>query len=302
MLLKNNNPYLDKLRIIQLIETDFNGIIKILINRRLMRHTDSQRTNSNQTYGGRQGHITYDDMIISQLSTDITCLNRSNLLIIFNNADECYDRMCPQLYFLVLRRMSCPKSVVSCYTRTLAHLVHKILTAHAVSTQSITLKFGGSCQGSAGSGASWHCYMEPLLDALSHYSPGCQFTDVTITIHFLLYLIGYIDDNSILCTPVIDLRQTATNVFQCWQTLLHHTGGDLSLTKCVFTMVTWIATSNGELHMTSIKDTPVDLIIQDTPLYAVCISRVEPSHAEHIIQVQMAATTQISTEFNYRLG
>ena len=138
MLLKKDKPYLTQLRIIQLIEADFNGALKILLSCRLMRHADTNGINSRQTHGGRQGHSTYDAMVISQLSTDITRLNKSNLLVMFNDADGCYDRIRPEPISLLVRRMSCPKQIAACHTRTLVHMVHKVLTAHGISLQSIT--------------------------------------------------------------------------------------------------------------------------------------------------------------------
>ena len=109
MLLKKNRPYITHLRIIQLIEADFNGSLKILLSRRLMRHADKFGVNSDQTHGGRQGRSTYDAMIISQLTNDITRLNKSNLLALFNDADGCYDRMRPELCSVTLRRDGCPQ-------------------------------------------------------------------------------------------------------------------------------------------------------------------------------------------------
>ena len=91
MLLKKDRPYITKMRIIELIEADFNASMKILLSRRLMRHADKSGVNNAQTHGGRQGRSTYDAMIISQLTTDITRLNKSNLLVIFNDAGDCYD-------------------------------------------------------------------------------------------------------------------------------------------------------------------------------------------------------------------
>ena len=53
--------------------------------------------------------------------------------------------------------------------------------------------------------------------------------------------------------------------------------------------------------MATIHDTPGDLNIIDTPTKSVCIRRVEPSHAERILGVRMAATAQMTTEYAYRL-
>ena len=310
MLLKKELPYIDKLRIIQLIEADFNAAMKILLSRRLMRHADHAGANSNQTHGGRQGRSTYDAMIISQLSTDITRLNRSNLLVKFNDADGCYDRMRPELCSIVLRRDGCPKSVASCHSKTITHMKHKILTAHGESIitiiNTLLLKLGGTGQGSAGSGPSWHCHMEPLIDALIKFSPGFQFTDITNTIKFIQYIIGYIDDNTIMCnlpnnTFTQVLLQTATSVLQSWQRLLRHTGGDLSLPKCLFTLITWVPTKNGELRMATVDETPGNINIQTSPTTTKTIRRVEPDHAERILGVRMAATVQMKTEHIYRL-
>lgn len=115
MLLKKDRSYIDKIRILQLIEAVFNGDVKILLSRRLMRHADNAGVNSMQTHGGRQGRSTYDVLIISVLTTYITRLNKSNLLLTFNDADGYCDRMCPELCSITLRRDGGPKYVVSCH-------------------------------------------------------------------------------------------------------------------------------------------------------------------------------------------
>ena len=120
------------------------------------------------------------------------------------------------------------------------------------------------------------------------------------------YIIGYIDDNIILCnllndTPTHMLLQTATTVIQSWQRLLRHTGGDLSLPKYLFTIVTWISTNKGDLKMASIQESPGNLIIQNTPTSNECIRRVEPEYAERILGVRMSATEKMKIEFDFRL-
>ena len=148
--------------------------------------------------------------------------------------------------------------------------------------------------------------MEPLLDALTQFSPGFQFTDVTTSISFLQHIVGYIDDNTIMCnlpdnTPTNVLLQTATTVLQSWQRLLRHTGGDLSLPKCLFTLVTWVPTTKGDLRMATIAETPGDIMIQNTPTTTEIIRRVKLNHAERILGVRMAVTAQMKTEYMYRL-
>ena len=149
--------------------------------------------------------------------------------------------------------------------------------------------------------------MEPLLAALKQFSPGFQFTDVSNLVSFLQHIVGYIDDNTIMCnlpneTPTDILLQTATTVLQSWQRLLRHTGGDLSLPKCLFTLVTWVQNKKGDLRMATIAETPGDILIQNTPTITVTIRRVEPSHAGRILGVRMSVTAQMKTEYTYRLS
>ena len=102
-------------------------------------------------------------------------------------------------------------------------------------------------------------------------------------------------------TPTDVLLQTTTTVLQSWQRLLRHTGEDLSLIKCLFTLVTWVPTTKGDLRMAMIAETPGDIMIQNTPTTTETIRRVEPNHSERILGVRTSITAQIKTEYTYRL-
>lgn len=80
-----------------------------------MGYADNAGPNSTQTHGKRQGRITYDTMMISQLFTSITRLNKSYLLITYNDTDGCYAMMKSELCSIVLYRMGYPKAVASCH-------------------------------------------------------------------------------------------------------------------------------------------------------------------------------------------
>lgn len=111
MLLQKDKPYVDKLRIIQLIETDVNAALKILLNRRIMWYTIALGANSTQIYDGRQDRSTYDNMLIIQLSNAITRLDHSNLLLTFNDADGCYNRMWQDMCTIAKYQVGCTRLV-----------------------------------------------------------------------------------------------------------------------------------------------------------------------------------------------
>lgn len=97
-----------------------------------------------------------------------------------------------QLYFA---KKDTPMVLHHATPQTIVQMVHKILAAHGILIETnanmLTLKLDGTGQGSAESGVLWHCHMEPMLNALTQFSPRFQFTDVTHLIHFIQYIIGY---------------------------------------------------------------------------------------------------------------
>ena len=114
-----------------------------------------------------------------------------------------------------------PLPVFSYHSRTITHMVSRILTAHYESSVSINnthgLKLGKNGQGCACSDVSWHYHMEPLLEGLPKFSHVFQFTDITNLVCFLQYMTGYIDENLILCSlpnssPTHEILQIATTV------------------------------------------------------------------------------------------
>ena len=60
-----------------------------------MWHADVHNFNVTQMYGGRCGKIKHDAMIIIQLSSAISRLNRTNMVVEFNDTDGWYDHMQP---------------------------------------------------------------------------------------------------------------------------------------------------------------------------------------------------------------
>ena len=54
MLMKEEIPYIHRLRIIQLYEGDLNGALKLLFGRQLMKYREDNNLNSEATYAGGQ--------------------------------------------------------------------------------------------------------------------------------------------------------------------------------------------------------------------------------------------------------
>ena len=70
MLQKLAIPTWEKLRIIQLLEGDFNGGLQYLFGRKLMHYADVTNISSESTYGGRKGKNCHDALARIQLAKD----------------------------------------------------------------------------------------------------------------------------------------------------------------------------------------------------------------------------------------
>ena len=80
--------------------------------------------------------------------------------------------------------------------------------------------------------------MEPLIAAYAKNNKGFSFSDSAHLVHFLQWVVGYVDDNSLILTfrdgqNIEEVLSEAKKALSSWQKLLQLTGGDLALEKCV---------------------------------------------------------------------
>ena len=154
MLQKKKVAFIDKLRIIQLFEADFNSALKYVLGRRLLYYSEEQGLNSNQTHGSRPGRSTHDALKINTLTYDIARLDRTTMITLFNDAAGCYDRMRHNLTTITTRHMGCPKSFALCHARVQNTMKHFVKTTAGTLKEyfqaSALLNIGGLGQGNGG--------------------------------------------------------------------------------------------------------------------------------------------------------
>ena len=91
MIQKVKQPYVNKLRILQLYEADFNTTMKLMRGKRLMGHSEKHGLNGNQLYGSRKGKSTYEALITVRVIHDMARTQRNYLVSIFNDLKGCYE-------------------------------------------------------------------------------------------------------------------------------------------------------------------------------------------------------------------
>ena len=134
MIQKMEQPFVNKLRIVQLYEADFNTMLKFIIGRRLMQYGEKHGLNGHQLYGSCKGRSTYDALITVRIIYDMARTQQDYIISIFNDLKGCYDRVRPAVNTITTRRMGLPKSVALCHASALKKLRHHIRTGFGIST------------------------------------------------------------------------------------------------------------------------------------------------------------------------
>ena len=132
-----DNIYIDRLRIIQLLEPDYNGLMKMKINKELMYHPETENILGNDMHGGRQHRTAHDAMITQQLLINIAAQQQRSVTILNLDASKCYDRIFPNIANIALRRLGLPKGVTNAFTKTLVNMKHHVKTIYGISKQYI---------------------------------------------------------------------------------------------------------------------------------------------------------------------
>ena len=91
MLMKIDVPLWEKLMIIQLLEGDFNGGLRFLFGRKLMKYSVKTKTSSDATYGGRPGRSCHDALLRIQLSMEFCRIQRIMAAFMDIDATACFD-------------------------------------------------------------------------------------------------------------------------------------------------------------------------------------------------------------------
>jgi hypothetical protein len=112
------NPKLHRLRIIALIESDYNQSQRILIARRLTHRLEDNQLVPDMQYGSRPGKLCITPALNKHLTHDIICQSKQTVAIIENDAVGCYDRLMNPLLLLTMRRLGVTETMAKSAGRT----------------------------------------------------------------------------------------------------------------------------------------------------------------------------------------
>ena len=159
--------------------------------------------NGHQLYGLRKGKSTYSALITIRVIYDVARAQRDYNISIFNDLKGCYDHVRPAVNTITTRRIGLPKTAALCHAIALRKMKHKIRTGFGISSSFLQwdkkCNSGGIGQGNGGASTSWHSHMLPLEKAYeAETGRGVEYSNPDKTRRFFQWLVGYVDDNTIL--------------------------------------------------------------------------------------------------------
>ena len=220
------NPHLSKLRIIQLLEADFNIGLKILWARRLRPILRNPLRLESAQHGCRPSHSTVAPTLNKILTYDINRTSRSPGIFLENDASAAFDRVVPALATLTSFAHGIPFPACRCLYTTTTLTRHHVRTGYGVSSGSYTNTLAqpiyGCGQGSGASPIIWILNIDIIFKAIANsHTPGSTLHSPSSSTHISRSFDAFVDDTCISATdsptPILAPTSQHTHQHNCSQ-------------------------------------------------------------------------------------
>ena len=158
LLQKENLPYITRLRIIELFELNYNGMLKYLIGKRFAYFEQSQGLQNPEMYGAVKKKNTHDALELVLTSLNYSRIMQKSMMLAPKDATGCFDMLRAEAIRSIQESKGMmPRGINACRISVLQNMEQHVKTAGKISSHSIKYSkentFGGVGIG-AGSGPS----------------------------------------------------------------------------------------------------------------------------------------------------
>jgi hypothetical protein len=238
---ESGKPCIHRLRIVHLLEADYNFILKLQWGHRLVCHACALDLPHDSQHGSIPDRAAIDPIMLTQLTTGLCRILYHDLARFDNDTSACYDRIIVALGMLTARRCGMPRDAVCLHADALKFMKYAVKTAYGVSESTYSgtpfSPLFGTGQGSDAPPAVWlslvvllllHAFdcivlhlmhFESIAGGRSHSQSSDTFLDDTS--------VGFTSGND--DDSYDDLITRLESVAQWWEKLLHLSGGKLHL-------------------------------------------------------------------------
>ena len=199
------HPHINKLRSIQILDPEYNAILKVKIIRQTMHRQSTIRSLGSDMYGGRPQLSELYALMHQNLTFDWKKLTVAPSSLINLDASKCFDRIYPNLANIALQRIGIHPNIATIFSETAIKMKHQIKTVHGLFPTCFMAPsdkiYSGVGQGNAAAGISWLSIESILLKAYTtHPNTSHIINDPSGKVQHTSAVIGFVDDNNILST------------------------------------------------------------------------------------------------------
>jgi hypothetical protein len=248
-------PYLHKLRVIHILEADYNLALKEIFGRRLLWNCERYGKLGDIQDGFRKDRSTIRTLLHNEIINDYNKRLRLNNFVGMTDISGCFDRIVAPVISLLNKKNGCPQEAVTMHATTLQKARYHLKTKHETTTTSYshssTTPIYGNGQGTGDSPSQWCQQSTMLFDLYSVENPGATMSTRTGDKQIQIPLAAFADDTNLLGNDdgrdksIDELIQQAQHGFTSWNELLHATGHFMELDKCACYLLIWSFQEDG---------------------------------------------------------
>ena len=172
-----NTPRINKLRIINIYEADYNLLQKFFWPKLSTKHVEATHTLGENAWGCRSSCSIDNVAMIDEFVTEVHHLTFTNLFKLQHDATTCFDRIINSHAMLNSRKFEVPDKICKVYSATLQNTEYRVQTALDISKQSYShselYAIHGNGQGAGSSGTVWVYISVSIMSTLDKHEEGC---------------------------------------------------------------------------------------------------------------------------------
>ena len=307
---KAGTRHIHQLRIIGLLEADFNTALKIFFAKKLMWNAESTPLLEEQ-WGSRPNRTANDAALRKRLTFDMALISYHTLALFMMDATACFDRMVPAISSLIAQKFGMTTAILRSRNTTIANMNRAIRTNHGVSRTAYKQldnepRINGEVQGKGDVASLWSLETQVLLQAHRYMCDGIEMTSADGNKTSQRNNDMYVDDTDNWAGTTVHSQTAARHTIQqlqraaqAWAEILAATGGAVAFPKCKWSALTWNYTSSPpDLLLTP----PSQIKLTDAKGATTIIEKTTASTPNIGLGHRMAPNGCQISEFNHRLG
>ena len=321
MIMKKTKPWANAMRIVQILEGDYNAGLRFLVQRCVTKHAEKHHIFGESTYGGRKGKNTHQVLGRIQATNEYCRIGRIPAALADVDAKNCFDCMTHAGIGFFQRRQGSTKDLVNCQCTNLHNMKHYIKTGRGVAKDPIkplpdkTLE--GSGQGSGASVGNWQGHNDPMILTFEKLCRPCSLATPDGRDRLRQWIVSFVDDNKIMMNFDVDAtvqqiyRDISTGI-KTWRDILRITGGELELDKSYIGILSFNFDTFKSEYMGkhSHHKVGVPLLVSsaeheetvtlDQGGRKIILQELEPDEGLRLLGIRMSLSGDFSDEFYYR--